>query len=337
MALLMMVLAGAGCSVPSQQLSIYREVSLEAADATTAMWLQARIDARRIADHRLNHASASERSRQLATRLEDIRFRLEAVELINRYDAALIALAEGRDPDAIESDVRGILTGLKSIPLAPIGRFVGEVTPYAGAISAAIDLLESAVRARRFHEAVAAAAPAITAISELLTRDAQSLAEIRTQLVMLEHDEVNADLIRLVATFSSLAASPDGWATINDQARRTRFESAIAGVRRLPPLALAEPGQPGQIDAAIAATVEQMIVDASGQVRRLTEIDFAVAANGEAASAYGELLATWRQAHDSLRDTSGQVDLHAARDMLKSILNVREAWMAASQATNRAE
>lgn len=335
--LLGVFLLSPGCSIPQTELSVYREASAEAADATTTMWLQARIDARRVADHPLNPATAGERTRQLAERLEDIDFRLDAVAVIKRYDSALIALAEGHDPKAVESDVRGMLEGIKSIPLAPIGRFVAESTPYAGAITATIDLLESAMLAKRFREALDAAVPAIASISELLVLDAHSLAEIRSQLVLLEHDDVTMDLIQMVAAFNRLAGTPDGWATMNDAARRSRFESAISGVRRLPRLNSTPPEGSGQVDAAIAATVEQMIIEAYDKAARLAVIDAAVTANARAAMQYHELLTKWRLAHDSLQNATGQVDVAAARDMVKSILDMREAWMAAVQATNRAE
>lgn len=295
-----------------------------------------------VADHPNNPArTIEERRRQLQQRLDDAALRLAVLDQIEAYDNALLALAEGRDPKAIEADVRGLLEGLQRLPLKRVSEEVAGLVPYADVVTGVINQVDQLVRARRFRKAVKIAAPAIEAMVQALGDDAANLTAIRAELIELERDDVRGDALQLKAALDAIVATPAGSRAVREARRLERANAALALFPFKPALALAAPAAPttrpaDEADRSLVLNVEQAVLKLEELASQSRAFDKAIAAQHDALPAYREVLARWDASHRTLRQAGDQVDLDAAVELTRAVLELREAYLLAEQAADAA-
>jgi hypothetical protein len=327
-----------GCAIPTRELGAYREASAKAASATEEWWLRARVDTARSADLPLKkNETISDRIAEINERQADIDARFQALEIWKRYDNALLALAEGKSVESIEADMNGIVETLKNLPIERLTQSLAAATPYTAAAAQAIRLVEDAVRAKRFRDAVIAAEPGIDAIAVILKADADSLCNLRVTFLSNEQDLVQAEAVSVYGRIQTLAESPEGAALVRAAGRDGRMAVAFHAVTGQPPPPFPDAGAAGSAPSAAAGVaIDTALSQLEDLVRRHAAFGEALRKESTAKSAYQALLTDWRAAHRAVQDASGQISVEAARAVIERSFELREAWMAAQDAAERA-
>jgi hypothetical protein len=327
-----------GCAIPTRELGAYREASAKAASATEEWWIRARVDTARSADLPLKEKETiSDRIAAINERQADIDARFQALEIWKRYDNALLALAEGKSVESIEADMNGIVETLKNLQIERLTKTLAAATPYTAAAAQAIRLVEDAVRAKRFKDAVIAAEPGIDAIAIILKADADSLCDLRVTFLSDERDVVQSDALTVHARILTLAKSPEGAVLVRTAGRDGRLAVAFHAVTGMHPPPLPEaPATEATPSASAEVAIDTALSQLEDLVRRHAAFGEALRKESVAKSAYQALLTDWRAAHRAVQDASGQISLAAARTVIERSFELREAWMAAQDAAERA-
>ena len=118
---------------------------------------------------------------KLEQKLKALNARLAALELISKYNNILVRLASGTDPAAVQSNLMNLSDGLSSFGSNSLSSFVKAAAPYGELIASAVTLIDNAIKANEFKNAVQAAHKPILGIIEILQQDADDLFEIQIQ------------------------------------------------------------------------------------------------------------------------------------------------------------
>lgn len=118
---------------------------------------------------------------KLEQKLKALDARLAALELIGKYNNILVGLASGTHPAAVQSNLMNLSDGLSSFGSTSLSSFVMSAAPYAELIASAVSLIDNAIKANEFRNAVQAAHKPILGIIEILQQDADDLFEIQIQ------------------------------------------------------------------------------------------------------------------------------------------------------------
>ncbi len=132
---------------------------------------------------------------KLEQKLKALNARLEALELIGKYNNILVGLASGTDPAAVQSNLMNLSDGLSSFGLKSLSSLVTSAAPYGELIASAVSLIDNAIKANEFKNAVQAAHRPIMGIIDILQQDADDLFEIQIQYISdildPEQDQIN--------------------------------------------------------------------------------------------------------------------------------------------------
>lgn len=333
-ALAMSLFALPGCAVPTRELTAYREASSRASTLTEDWWVRVRVDVRSLAAGPLGpEERISSRMAESAAREADIDARLKALEIWKRYDSALLALAEGRPVESIEADLNGIIETLYSFKIDRLA----TVTPYVGIFVETTRLIEDAVRAKRFRDAVRAADPAIEVIEKILAQDAISTSEFSKQVRELELHSLRLKAMEMLDIVEDVRKTESGAALIQRDDRRGRVARACKALGlefMLEPLA-----EQGTAQTSTAGRPEPLVDVA---VARLEEFGERAEAFGEvteteasAARAYVRMLGAWRASHHALKEESGRISIAAAREVIESAMALKQELVAVQQSSLR--
>jgi len=148
----------------------------------------------------------------LEQRLKSLDARLAALDLISKYNEALVKLASGTDPEAVQGNLENLSEGLLSFGSTSINTLVSNVAPYGEIFAQAVAVIESAIKAKKFREAIDAAYKPIQGIIEILIQDANDLFEIQNQMLGDQLDPKRDRIIDLRFEFQDFVntLTPDG-------------------------------------------------------------------------------------------------------------------------------
>lgn len=186
----------AGCfGVPTKQLEGYKKNFATVKLTATDLYLQTDIYADDLANNPRNPDPVATRLQKLDSRKKDKDARLHALNIIDNYNEVLSALATGTDPSAVAGNIESISTNLKAFKIDELASVLVDITPYTAVISQAIGLIDDAIKAKEFKQAVYAAEQPIIAILKILKQDA---------------DTIHADIVtpRLLEDWSRKHVSP---------------------------------------------------------------------------------------------------------------------------------
>jgi hypothetical protein len=212
-------------------------------------------------------------------KIEDVTVRIQAWDVVQRYNDVLLSLAEGKSAAQVSAAVDGLMQSLATFPLEDIAMAVNSVTPYLGVLKEVLALAEFERSRRKFVAAVKKGAPLIgVPISEnanleeketfqsflqLLRDDAKNFYNIRKGLNDLAYDRIvdeAADLRRqyriLVLDYKPTKDLENLTAAVNEQLKSVS----------LPPIEFtaAEKEQPTQTSTAIVYSQLVQIRDQIG-------------------------------------------------------------------------
>jgi hypothetical protein len=195
-------LALAACtSIPKQNLDAYVANFNTAKTTAQDMYLAAQVRA-----EKSNDGTSSGRA-LLASRTRAVNARLAALEMIDQYNNALVKLATGTDSAGVKENLEGLSSNLKGFGIEPISALVGSAAPYLNIITTAITLIDNAIKAERFAEAVAAAQGPIQQIIGMLVLDADALEVVKNEPLRKTRNQVLGKLTDIYFNFASVANS----------------------------------------------------------------------------------------------------------------------------------
>jgi len=192
-AAILVSLLAACASIPKQNLDSY-VANFNTAKATAQdIYLAAQVQAEKTGGD--SNVDRVERGKRVAA----AQARLAALDLIDQYNSALVKLAMGTDAAGVKGNLEGLSSGLKSFGVERISSLVTSAVPYLGIISQAVTLIDNAIRAEHFAEAVAAAQRPIQEIIGILRQDADNLHGIQRHVLEITFDQDLGNLIKLFA------------------------------------------------------------------------------------------------------------------------------------------
>jgi hypothetical protein len=325
-ALLAMLVACAG--VPKQELDSYVSSFNTARSTTQDIILNAKNSAEKAND------GSNVGKQQLAQRTKALDARLAAVDLIDKYNSILVKLASGSDPAAVKGSLEGLSANLKSFGVAQFSSFAAQVTPYFGIISSAIALIDDAIKAEKFNEAVAAAQAPIQAIIDILREDADSLDEIQSQFLAMKQDPERDQLLSLYFKFLALSNSLNADADVSKAISDLNVAwttLTIEPSKRPSPVVPATSG--GRAATAADKALLQTIV--SQTVARVTthnQIGDQINAQAKVMDAYKSVLDATASAFVALNIAIQKKQEVAPISFAVNVLNLRKAYLALQEA-----
>ena len=138
---------------------------------------------------------------------DDVVERMYAWNVLAQYNETLSAVARGNSRQEISATVDGLTETLRKFPIKEISEAGAGLAPCASVVTAALEIMEREIAARRFNESIQAVYPAINEFLCLLERDAQSFYNIRLGLRNLDHGLIEDQIVENTAAFQALLGS----------------------------------------------------------------------------------------------------------------------------------
>ena len=202
------VLASACTSVPTQELSQYRQAFAATQTASEAVLMD-------FADA-LHSAAARERAAVptaepaggINARLENggskppdaVEVRRRAVRTIDQFNSVITTLAEGKSVSEVQGTASGFINAAQSFVVAAGGNAVPGLSSLTGVVNTLLSQIEQARARAEFEQAVRSGAPIIAAIL-------QTLVEEREQHMLLRVQEANLREVVILDEITTRAAA----------------------------------------------------------------------------------------------------------------------------------
>jgi hypothetical protein len=137
--------------------------------------------------------------------------------LISKYNSILVGLASGTDPAAVQSNLMNLSDGLSSFGLKSLSSLVTSAAPYGELIASAVSLIDNAIKANEFRNAVQAAYKPIIGIIEILQQDADDLFEIQIQNISEILDPERDQIINIRFDYQGFVNTLDASEDVNTE------------------------------------------------------------------------------------------------------------------------
>jgi hypothetical protein len=326
LALPAMLVACAG--VPKQELDSYVSSFNTAKTTTQDIILKAKNSAEKAND------GSNVGKQQLAQRTKALDARLAAIDLIAKYNDILVRLASGTDPAAVKVSFEDLSTNLKSFGVGQLSSLVAQATPYFGIISNAVALIDNAIKAQKFDEAVAAAQEPIRAIIAILHEDADSLGEIQSQLLAMRQDPESDQLLSLYFKFVALSNSLNVDADVNKAISELNVAWTTLKIesskRPSPAVPVTSGGRAAT--AADKAVLQTIVSQTAARVTTYNQIGDQINAQEKVTDAYKSVLDATASAFVNLNIAIQKKQQVAPISFAINVLNLRKAYLALQEA-----
>jgi hypothetical protein len=267
--------------------------------------------------------------------VDHVLVRMQAWDVVARYNDLLTALAEGRPADELAAAVEGLSASLNNFPLKAVAASAAEVSGYLAPLKAlALEAARENSR-RQFVEAVGKGAPLINdKFIVLLREDAADFYRVRAGLNDLEiaalAESANATGARLGDLAASFQASRDADAAIAAfNAEAEKLPQLAGGVRLGAPVKVVPRGTAAPTPEAKAqlATLAQ---DGKAQLAKVAAKDDELNAYRQVLIAYLGLLNELERSLRRLQVATEQAQpaLPSAAELERAVILLREAYMA---------
>ncbi len=293
-ALSVSVIVTACTSIPTSALDTYLSNFKSAILTTQDIILIAKLDAEKSNDGSL------EQQELLVQRIQALDARLTAIGLIEQYNNVLVKLASGTKPSDVKSSLEGLNNELGKFGVNELKSLGAEAIPYIGIISEAVALIDNAMKAEKFAEAVDKAQKPMLGIIYILQKDSRNLEIIHTMHLQKKREPELVRLTDLGFAFTDLAN------TLSDAKNKnldkmikgynTALSALMANNNDRPNLIERKPNSkthPANTDDV--ALLQTMVTQASAHVQAYNQI-------GDQIDAYKKIIEEYRKVLDA---TSG--------------------------------
>ena len=318
------LLISACAGVPKENFDAYRNSFSQARSASEDVILREKIAAKALADDAANVDPPAARLAKLREREEAADQRLLALETIDRYNAVLVQLAEGKDPEEISSDLKKFGSSLGQIGSSRLTAAFGKASPYAGIAAEIVALVDDSMNRQKFLELVKRGGVPVGQIIDILIADAGNIETIISQQIVMPRDGCENRLSDLRFRFLKIADGMQKTQEVTDLLRDINLARAKITYRA--PLPKVEPKvgvtAPLQTDLAYL----RLLVDSTeAEVATANAIAAKVTAYGALMDEYKKLLTHTKM---SLIQLERAVDLGrpaATVDFIHRAFALREA------------
>ncbi len=267
--------------------------------------------------------------------VDHVLVRMQAWDVVARYNDLLTALAEGKPADELAGAVDGLSASLNNFPLKAVAASAAEVSGYLAPLKAlALEAAREHSR-RQFVEAVGKGAPLINdKFIVLLREDAADFYRVRAGLNDLEiaalAESANATGVQmadLAASFLSSREADAALASFNAEA--DKLPQLAGGVRLVAPVKAAPRGTAALTPEA-KAQIASLAQDGRSRLARVAAKDDELNAYRQVLIAYLALLNELERSLRNLQVAAEQAQpaIPSAVELERAVILLREAYMA---------
>lgn len=331
-----LALLGCAATVPRAEFDAYR-ASFGVVRATTQdLVLAAKLASREESLDETNRDDVPTRLAKLEKRLDALDARLQALEVVDQFNAALLRLAEGASAEEVRAGLENLSSSLTSF-VSGAASLIGKAVPYIGLISEGIAILEDLLRRSAFKEAVEAAEKPVSEILKLLGEDADDLHEIACGRLLLrsgrEVRRVSDSSKRFRAVVNSLKDSDPLRKAIADH-NAVRARVVLPDGSKLPAIDHAPAGMLADADEVALAALSALNGQAEAHAAAVETVAAEIVSHKEVIGEYKKVLSATQKAFVAVR-----MGLNGPRPLLLSYANdvrrFREVYLSYQEVRRR--
>lgn len=208
----MFVLSAACTSVPTQELSQYRQAFAATQTASEAVLMDF-ADAVQSAQVRQRAAVPTpEATGGISAQLENgaskppdaIEVRRRAMRTIDQFNSVVTTLAEGKSVSEVQGTATGFINAAQSFVVAAGGNAVPGLSSLTGVVNTLLGQIEQARARAEFEQAVRSGAPIITGILNALVQERQQHMELRVDEANMREVDILDEITMRAAGLRSL-------------------------------------------------------------------------------------------------------------------------------------
>lgn len=346
-ALLLAALAAGCTTIPQREFATYRDTFTKARAAGETVVLDYGVAVAQFEEIKARRAAArpepqkrgapfdpSAEAKKSAP-VDTVLVRMQAWDVVARYNDLLTALAEGKPADELGGAVDGLAASLNNFPLKAVAASAAEISGYLAPLKAlALEAAREHSR-RQFVEAVGKGAPLINdRFIALLREDAADFYRVRAGLNDLEiaalAESANATGVRMAELAASFQASREAEAAVAAlNADVEKLPVLAGGVRLVAPVKAAPRGSAALTPEA-KAQIASLSQDGRAQLAKVAAKDDELNAYRQVLVAYLALLAELERSLRNLQLAAEQAQpgIPSAADLERAVILLREAYMA---------
>ena len=285
--------------------------------------------------------SESEQSNEGAVALEEkinaLDARLDALDLISNYNDILVSLASGTDPEAVYGSLQNLGNGLSSFGSKSISSLVENAMPYGELISQAVALIDNAIKAEQFKDAVNAAHKPIQGIIDILIQDSDDLFEIQEQSLSKRQDPERDKIIDLRFSFQELINSYSAEENIESLISEFNENLILMNVpsEELPDQVEYLSGGTNNPDVADINTLKLLVNQLSVHIQNYNKIVEQLEAIADVKLQYQNLLQVTSESFENLNFAIQHEQYFLPIDLTIDVLNLRKAYLKLQEAKQR--
>lgn len=324
----------AGCAgVPRASFDSYLNSFAAVRGQAQDLYLRSGIIAEDIANRPEAEGTVAERLKQLEARRAALKTRLDALNLIDRYNGILAHLAAGTSPDDLKAQVTGLQQDLSSFDVSGITKFVEKAVPYANMLAQGVALVEDAVKKAKFRDAVNTAQKPLAGIIDVLIVDADDLEDVTAQEFKRQQDPYREQIDSYSRRFNSrlktlkFSTETSELQTLLSKVNDARQSMGRADVKPLAPQPGATDPAPVDVDALTALTGQ-----ITSSVLAYNKVDAQVKAQHAMIVGYKDALAATKKAFVALAGDVEATQIGATSDFIKQALELKKAALQMQEA-----
>lgn len=332
--LAVLVVGLAGCAgIPRASFDSYLNSFAAVRGQAQDLYLRSGLIAEDIANRPETEGTVAERLKQLEGSRSALKTRLDALNLIDRYNGILSRLAAGTSPDDLRAQVTGLQQDLSSFDISGITKIVQKAVPYANALAQGVAFIEDAVKKSKFRDAVNGAQKPLASIIDVLIVDADDLEDVTAQEFKRQQDSYREQIDSYSRRFNSRLK------TLKFNAENSELQALLAKVNDarqsmgradVKPLA-PQPGvtDPAPVDVdALTALAGQI----TSSVLAYNKVDAQVKAQHAMIASYKDALASTKKAFVALAGDVEATQIAATSDFIKQALELKKAALQLQEA-----
>ena len=347
-ACLVAAIVAAGCTtIPGKEFASYKDTFAKARSAGETVVLDYGVAVSQFEEIKVRRAAAKpEQKRRGApfdpateakksAPVDHVLVRMQAWDVVARYNDLLTALAEGKPAEDLAAAVDGLSASLNNFPLKAVAASAADVSGYLAPLKAlALEAAREHSR-RQFVEAVGKGAPLINdKFIVLLREDAADFYRVRAGLNDLEitalAESANATGVRLGELAASFQASREAEAAIAAfNAEADKLPQLTGGVRLVAPVKVAPRG-PAAPTPEARAQIGTLSQDGKAQLAKVAAKDDELNAYRQVLIAYLALLNELERSLRNLQVAAEQAQpaIPSTVELERAVILLREAYMA---------
>ena len=278
-----------------------------------------------------------EQQAKLEQKLKALNARLDALELISKYNNILVGLASGTDPAAVESNLTNLSEGLSSFGSNSLSSLVKSVAPYGEIIANAVTLIDNAIKANEFRKAVQDAYKPVIGIIDIMQQDADDLFEIQIQYLSDDLDPERNQIINLRFDYqdfvNTLNSSEDVNSEISNYNNSIQLMNAKPDKRPDPIVHL--PVSSHDADASDYNMLKLMSNQTSEHINKYDNIIEQINALNDVKAEYKNVLKSTSQAFNNLNFAIQHEQYVLQTDFIIDVLALRKSYLKLQEAKQK--